>query len=812
MLIIKVMWKIKNHKLLIIFILLFNGISVFAQMLQVKDLEIQKPIEDVAVFNQSKQKAGLTDKNGIVNLDIFDPTERIFFQHPSYQPVSFTKKEIEQMRFVVFLESEVYAMDEFVISAYRWEQNPKEIPNKITRIQQKEIIFNNPQTTADLLSQTNEVFVQKSQLGGGSPMIRGFATNSVLLVVDGVRMNNAIYREGNLQNVISLDANAIESSEVIFGPGSVTYGSDALGGVMDFHTSKAKLSTASKAQFSGNAMTRYSSANNEKTGHIDFNIGATKWGFLSSITYSDYDDLKMGSRYHSEYQRPEYVERINGTDTVIQNSNPNLQVPTGYNQINLMQKIRFRPSKNLDMNYAFHYSKLSDVPRYDRLIQYNDETLKYGEWYYGPQIWMMHALNVNYRNANTFFDDAKLTLAFQDYKESRHDRKFGKENLRQRTEKVKAYSLNLNFDKNLNRDNELYYGVEAVYNSVNSTARSKNIVTGKLSPESTRYPDGINDYSTLAAYAGYKENFSERWTAISGIRFNYTRIYSTLNDTTFFNFPYDNISVNNNAINGSVGLVYRPEKSWQVNLNLSTGFHAPNIDDIAKVFDSEPGSVVVPNEDLKPEYVYNADLGIHKEFSDAVKLGITGFYTYLTNAMVRRDFTFNGQDSILYDGEMSKVLAIINADKAYIYGLNASAELQLPFQLNLESIINYTYGEDQDGIPLRHVAPLFGSTRLNYEQKKLHISLYADYNGEIAYEDMAPSEQGKTHIYATDKNGNPYSPSWWTLNVKGSFSFKNWATLNVGIENILDARYRPYSSGIVAPGRNFIVGIRLHLQ
>jgi len=798
-----------NLKTCFLFSLLFStGMLVSGQNLVVKDIETTQPVEDVAVYNDSKHKSGLTDKNGMVNLDIFNLNERIYFQHPSFKPVSYLKQEIEQKNFVVFLERETYAIDEFVISAYRWEQNPREIPNKITRVQQKEIVFNNPQTTADLLSHTNEVFVQKSQMGGGSPMIRGFATSSVLLVVDGVRMNNAIYREGNLQNVISLDANAIESSEVIFGPGSVTYGSDALGGVMDFHTLKAKLSTGTKAQFSGNAMTRYSSANNEKTGHIDFNIGTPKWGFLSSITYSDYGDLKMGSRNHSEYQRHEYVVRIHGMDSVIQNSNPNLQVPTRYNQLNLMQKVRFRPSEDLDMNYAFHYSKLSDVPRYDRLIQYSDETLKYGEWYYGPQIWMMHALNVNYRKANTFFDDAKLTLAYQDYEESRHDRKFRQDNLRQRTEKVKAYSLNMDFDKNLNRDNELYYGLEAVYNSVYSTAHSKNIITGELSPESTRYPDGINDYTTLAAYAGYKENLNKKWTAISGIRFNYTSIYSTLNDTTFFNFPYDNISVNNTAVNGSVGLVYRPEKSWQVNLNLSTGFHAPNIDDMAKVFDSEPGSVVVPNEGLKPEYAYNADLGVHKEFGEAVKLGITGFYTYLTNAMVRRDFTFNGQDSILYDGEMSKVLAIVNADKAYIYGLNASAEVQLPYQFYLESVINYTYGEDQDGIPLRHVAPLFGSTRLNYEQKDLQISLYADYNGEIAYEDMAPSEQEKTHMYATDSNGNPYSPAWWTLNVKASYRFKEWGTLNFGIENILDTRYRPYSSGIVAPGRNFIIGLR----
>ncbi|MEE4198045.1 MAG: TonB-dependent receptor [Bacteroidales bacterium] len=803
-----VRWK----KYYLFLMLVVHGLGGYAQKLTVKDRESMKKIEDVAIFNESKGKSGLTDARGVVSLDAFDLTERIFFQHPSYQPVSYTKQEIKQMGFVVFLESEVYTMDEFVISAYRWEQNPKEIPNKITRIQKKEIVFNNPQTTADLLSQTSEVFVQKSQLGGGSPMIRGFATNSVLLVVDGVRMNNAIYREGNLQNVISLDANALESSEVIFGPGSVTYGSDALGGVMDFHTLKAKLSTDKKAQVTANAMTRYATANNEKTGHIDFNIGTPKWGFLSSITCSDYGDLEMGSRNHSEYQRPEYVERINGVDSVIQNSNPDLQVPTGYSQVNLMQKIRFRPSEKLDMNYAFHYSKLSDVPRYDRLIESSDGTLKNSEWFYGPQLWMMHALNVNYRKENALFDESKVTLAFQDYEESRHDRKFGKESLRQRTEQVKAYSFNLDFDKKLKRGNEIFYGTEVVYNSVKSSAHSKNIITGELSPESTRYPDGINDYTTLAAYAGYKENLSEKWTIISGIRYNYSSIYSTLNDTTFFNFPYDHISVHNSALNGSAGLVYRPDKSWQVNLNLSTGFHAPNIDDIAKVFDSEPGSVVVPNENLEPEYAYNADLGIKKEFGHIAAFSITGFYTFLTNAMVRRDFTFNGQDSILYDGEMSNVLAIVNADKAFIYGLNASAEVQLPFQINLESVINYTYGEDQDGIPLRHVAPVFGSTRLNYEQKDLQISLYADYNGEIAYEDMAPSEQEKTHIYATDKNGNPYSPSWWTLNVKASYRFKEWGILNFGIENILDIRYRPYSSGIVAAGRNFILGLRVYLK
>jgi len=794
---------------LLILISLLSSVLLYGQAVTVIDSETSSPVADVAMYNKDRTKSTLSDENGIVSLANFTGSEIIFVQHPSYKPFGFKKSELKSDK--LYLDKEVFELEEFVISAYRWEQNMNEIPNKITRISQSEIKFKNPQTAADLLAGSDEVFVQKSQMGGGSPMIRGFATNTVLLVVDGIRMNNAIYREGNLQNVISLDPNAIESSEVIFGPGSVTYGSDALGGVMDFHTKRPKLSTSDKLNFTANAFTRYSSANNEKMGHLDFNLGFQKFAFLSSISYSDYDDLRMGSNHNDEYKRPEYVTRINNKDTIVNNPNPNVQVESGYNQINMMQKIRFRPSPHLDMTYAFHYSKLSDVPRYDRLIQYSGEELKYGEWYYGPQKWMMHNLNVNYSNQNVLFDQLRLTLAFQDYEESRHDRRFKSEDLSESFEKVKAYSLNLDFDKNLNEDKQFFYGFEAVYNSVNSDAHVKNIVTGNTVDAQSRYPDGKNDYTTLATYLSYKENFGKKFTTILGIRANYVSLHSTLEDTAFFDFPFNEISVNNSAINGSFGLVYRPKDTWQINFNLSSGFHAPNIDDMAKIFDPEPQSIIVPNKDLKPEYAYNIDLGVSKEFKEVLSFSVTGFYTYLTNAFVRRDYTFNGQDSIFYKGELSNVLAIVNANKAYIYGFSANADVYLLFNFKLSSVINYTHGEDEDGTALRHATPLFGSTRISYSTKKVTASLYAKYNGEIEYNDLAPSEQDKAYLYATDENGNPYSPAWWTLNFMSSYQFTNLATINLGMENILDNRYRPYSSGIVAPGRNLIVGIRLNL-
>lgn len=460
------------------------------------------------------------------------------------------------------------------------------------------------------------------------------------------------------------------------------------------------------------------------------------------------------------------------------------------------------------MVYAFHYSKLSDVPRYDKLIEYRNGALRYGDWYYGPQKWIMHALDLKYINSNVLFDELKTTIAYQDYEESRHDRKFRSNSLFERFEKVGALSLNVDFDKNLKQNNNLYYGFEAVYNSVTSTAHEKNTVTGEKSPADTRYPDGVNDFTTLALYAGYKQNFSEKFTTIAGVRFNYVNLYSSLEDTTFFNFPFNSISVSNAALNGSVGFVYRPQQTWQLNLNISSGFHAPNLDDMGKIFESEPGNIVVPNENLKPEYAYNIDLGIKKDFADVLSLSLTGFYTWLDNAIVRRDFTFNGYDSILYEGQMSKVLAMVNTDNAILYGCNASVNIRLPFHLNVESFLNYTHGDDQDGIPMRHAGPLFGSTRISYSGANLKVALYANYNGEISYNNLPPSEQDKPTIYATDENGNPYSPSWYTINFMASYNFKYGMTVNFGIDNILDVRYRPYSSGIVSPGRNFMAGLR----
>jgi hemoglobin/transferrin/lactoferrin receptor protein len=241
---------------------------------------------------------------------------------------------------------------------------------------------------------------------------------------------------------------------------------------------------------------------------------------------------------------------------------------------------------------------------------------------------------------------------------------------------------------------------------------------------------------------------------------------------------------------------------------LSSGFRAPNLDDVAKVFDSEPGNVVVPNPDLKPEYIYSADARIVKSFHNTANLELSGFYSYLDQAIVRRDFQLNGQDSILYDGEMSKVEAMVNAGYANVFGASILLNIQFLRHFVFSTSLTYIHGEDNEGYALRHAPPLFGRSSLAYEIKKLKLEVFTVYNAEVSYEHLAPSERKKTYLYATDGDGNPYAPGWWTLNFKGSYAFNEKFLITFGFDNIMNYRYRPYSSGITAPGRNIILAFR----
>lgn len=705
-------------------------------------------------------------------------------------------------------------MSEVILSANKWEQKLNEVPNKIIKINKLDILRNNPQTTADLLGQSGGVFIQKSQLGGGSPMIRGFATNRVLMVIDGIRMNNAIYRSGNIQNAISIDPLSLETAEVIFGPGSLVYGSDAIGGVMDFHTLQPRLSADKKMLVKGSVLGRYSTANKEKTGHIDLNLGWKKWSLLSSFSYSDFDDLKMGKNGGQDsYLRPEYVERINNKDSIVKNSDPRIQRFSGYDQLNFLQKIRFKPNQHWDFLYSFTYAGTGAHPRYDRLIQYRNGALRFAEWGYDDMLWRMHNLTILHSKKTKLHDQFRIVAGYQSYEEARIDRTRANNNRNKQVEQVGAVNFNVDATKAIGKG-ELFYGAEYVHNKVASFGERTNIVSGVVTPMVSRYPDG-STWSTAGIYGSYKLNINPKVTLNAGLRYSHNSLDATF-DTTFIKFPYKTAELSDGALTGNLGLVFRPAEGWQINGNISTGYRAPNVDDIGKTFESVPGNVTVPNPELTPEYAWNFEAGFAKHIANKFHFELTGFHTILNNAIVRRPTTFNGLDSIVFNGVKSRVEALQNVSKATVSGLQVSAEYYFTKTLSLQSHANLISGKETDDVkdeqvPLRHAAPFYGSTILRYRIKKVFVQASADYNSKIENADLAPSEQAKTDIYAKDANGKPYSPGWYTLNLKASYQATSNLMLSAGWENMTNQRYRPYSSGIVAAGSNFIVSLRASL-
>ncbi len=786
-----------------------------AQTIIIRDETSKKAIPGAVVFDDAKRIQQVSDESGTVNFAGFEQASFINVQMLGYKTQRIKLVELVASAYEIFLQEDAMSLNEVVVSANRWEQNLRELSNQITLIDQQSVALQNPQTAADLLGISNKVFIQKSQLGGGSPIIRGFATNRVLLVIDGVRMNNAIFRSGNVQNVISLDPNSIEKAEVVFGPGSVLYGSDAIGGVMDFHTRSTRFSNTKQGEVNANALLRYASANQENTAHLDVSISKQKLAFITSATYAKYDDLRMGKHGPVDYTRPTFVIRQNDADIIANNPDPNLQVHSAYQQFNFMQKVLAKVSPTWQLAYSFHHANTTNIPRYDRLILTDaDGNLAQGEWYYGPQGWMMHSLQANHQANGAVADKLKITAAYQRAKESRHNRGFGSSRRTNRFELVDAYSLNLDLEKYLGDRFTLFYGAEYVYNQINSTANRIDVNNGNVSPASTRYPNGAY-WQSAAAYMSFRLNLSDKVLLNVSNRFSLVHTSAQF-DNAFFDLPQTEASLTNRAVNGSFGLVFNPSKKVKLYSNFSSGFRAPNVDDIGKVFDSEPGNVVVPNPDLQAEMAYSAEAGMAGIIGKHIKVDGAIYYSIIDNAIARGNFTLNGEDSIEYDGVLSRVQAQQNISNVYVYGVQANVDVRLSRTLSFNTTVNYQKGKERDPATNRnfsptHVAPFFGASTFTFVNNKFRATVYAQYNGAIRYDNLALSERADRHLYARDDEGNPYAPAWITFNIKTSYQINERFSADLGLENMTDKRYRPYSSGITAPGRNLLIALRARL-
>ena len=757
---------------------------------------------------QSSKIIGISDQYGKINIDTSSKElDNLFLSHKNYYQKELTPK-ILQSNTTIILTKKINTFDPIVVSGGRNIRYKNDIALLSQRIDKKKIELFLPQTSADLLNVDNNIYIQKSQQGGGSPIIRGFATNRILLVVDGVRMNTAIFRSGNVQNVISIDPYTVESTDLIFGPSSQFYGSDAIGGVLNFTTINPKFSEEGVTLKTKNNF-RFSSANNENTYHTQFQLSGRKIASITSFTYSKFGDLRIGKKGNEVYGRPDYISTENQLDTIIPNSDESIQINSGYSQKNFLHKISFKPNSNLRINYNIHYSETSNIPRYDRLIERDESNkLYHAEWYYGPQTWMMNNLALKYTKKQVLFDRIKSTIAHQKFVESRNTRAIYSSNLKQREEQVNAWSLNTDFIKHINTKTQINYGLEYVTNLIQSSGNQININSNLLQPITSRYPDQ-STWKTGGIYFNVIQRWNNHAITEGGLRYNIVGMNGQF-DTSLTSYPISNFNIINQAITGSISQLIK-RRFGSISFILSTAFRSPNIDDIGKTFDSNPGFVTIPNPNLKPEYAYHAEANLDYNIFKNVKVQNSIFYTYLDQSISLSNTTLNGQDSILYDNSFSQVQMLANEQFASVLGNQITLKYTPNEFISLKTTYTFLASESSSGNAIRHITPNFGGTTLMLNYKKFDMSIYSIYNQRFNNSQFSNSEKNKTQFYLRDKFGLAYSPAWYTLNFKFGYYLNTKTKLNFGIENLTDKRYRPYSSRLTAPGRNFILAMQVKL-
>ncbi|MEE3034547.1 MAG: TonB-dependent receptor [Bacteroidota bacterium] len=796
----------------------------------IKDSKEKFIIANVSVYNTQKSLTVLSNSEGNIDYSGFQKSDTIIFSHIAYEKLQIPIDKIPQSssETIIYLNSNAQKLSEIILSVGRNKESRKKLSKKVALITPRKTELDLPQTSADLLYYGGGIRIQKTQGGGGSPVIRGFEANRVLLVVDGVRMNNAIYRSGHLQNAITIDPNVLERTEVIFGPSSVGYGSDALGGVVHFYTIKPKLNNEKKWTIKG--LESYNTTLNHIVTNLNFEYSKEKWASFTSFSYSDFGDIVMGeNRTHGfkNWGLNKFIlskEKFN-TNSLL-NKNPNIQKNTAYSQFDLLQKFNFKVSESSNLIFNIQHSNSSNIDRYDKLNEYNSsEDLKYAQWYYGPQKRTLLSTSYNFLNNNTWLNKGTIVAAFQKINESRHNRKYQSLDLNSQIEDVEVFSINADFVRRTSSVSSFSYGFEYTYNNVHSKAygtiltKQNNSISNINNSNSTfkiptRYPSDGSNYSTAASYYEFRKDLSDKANVNLGMRYTSTWLNASWLEEALIDANLNIIKTQNSSLTGSLGYVYRSNNDWQISANFSSGFRSPNIDDMGKIRENR-GLLSVPNQHLKPEYAYNSELGFAKFFNNKRNIFLVNlYYTHIADHIIRdyfeilNDTTTQDPATILYNSEEVKTIANINSGRAYIYGFSFDAEATILNNLIFKSNITFTKGGSvNSSTPLPSISPLFGSFYLKWINSNFKTQFSYKFSGYKNPEDYSyGGEDGLEETPLLGYNGkepNYYGmPSWGIFKLSSSYQISNKLKTTLILDNIFDIHYREFASGISSPGRN----------
>ena len=624
----------------------------------------------------------------------------------------------------------------------------------ISSITNHQIIEKGARTTPEALMGVSGVFIQKTNHGGGSAFIRGLTGNQTLIVLDGIRLNNAIYRYGPNQYLNTIDMFTVDKIDVLKGIGSVEYGSDAMGGVIHVKTKENTSQELNKISL--NNTSKFISSDMEKTNRTAIQYATNKWDFIGGISLKKYGDLVGGG-------------------------NIGKQTPTKYNEINYNLKTRIKISNQSELIYSSQNTIQKNVPIYHKIALENFKTNQIDY-----QIRYLNYLKYKYISNKRWISEIIINASTQRTIEQRSNQKNNSSIFRNEADTVKNIGLTAEIvskpNKNWTMNTGFDYYKDEIFSEAIETSSDINTQVIKRG----LYPNG-SIYKNSSLFNIHNLNFN-KLNIVAGLRYNFLHIQ--MNELTL-----GNIAINPAALVSNFGFNYQLNQHGFLFGSIATGYRAPNIDDLGSLgivdFRYE-----IPSYDLRPEKSLNTEIG-YKYRSNKIDFSIAAFKMKLKDIIAR----------VLVDGQVINGYNVYNKkniESSYINGAEVNYTYLLSKYLTWYTNATYTYGQNETkNEPMRRIPPLFGQNKISFVKKNKTLAISHQFAGK--QDRLAQGDKDDNRI------GKLGTPGWNIFNIDAGWQVKN-LSLNTSLINISNVQYKTHGSGVYGVGRAVNLTIQWNIR
>ncbi len=647
-----------------------------------------------------------------------------------------------------------YSIGEVVISAPYGRFATGEDIAAIYPISAGQLQQTQARSTPEALQEQTGVWVQKTNHGGGSPIIRGLTGYQTLLLIDGIRLNNATFRSGPNQYLNTVDVWSLERIDVYHGAGSVQYGSDAIGGVIALYSHVPSFEDTKRMRIRGGIWGQWCSSGMEQTGRGEVSLANNRLALYVGADMKNFGDIRIGS---------------------------GICPPTGYKEEAMDGKVLWKVSPDLTLTAAFQHLAQHDVPLYHKLkdgvyernhFQLQDRNLAY--------------LRSEYTTGRSWLKTVQTTLSFQQQGENRELKKAANGYRTYEADNIRSLGISLDMKSSIAFFWQAHTGVDFYNDYVNSSAYDENLSTQYLSYKRGLYPDGSNA-AQLSVFTLHEWEL-QRWKFTGGVRYAIHRM--SMQDTIF-----GDTKLRPSAWVANAGVCYKLTGHLYWKASASSSFRAPNINDMAS-FGIADHRYEVPCYNLRPERGFNIETGICYK-SGTTDASVVIYRNRMSDMIRNMPSQWNGSDSLA--GQ--KVYCRENVDKANIYGVEVSVNRQLLSCWYLYGNMAYTFGESMpDKEPLRRIPPLFGMAGLRYSRHRLDVR--AEWQAAAHQSRLSTDDRADERI---PENG---TPGWNLLNLHATYH-QSWYQISCTLGNVFDYAYRMHGSGVDGYGRYLKITARI---